>query len=118
MIWVVLKGENGGKASYLMEENPLGSGHYKATMRDLPFKDGEQVTYHLSLMEDGPNDSLVPASTFTYDVRDEKGALKGPALLLIGIIAVSSIALILLGAYLFVRRNKDVLVDGSGPFDE
>ncbi len=118
MIWVVLKGENGGKASYLMEENPQGSGQYRITMKDLPFKDGEQVTYHLSLTEDGPNDSLVPASTFTYDVRDENGVLNGPALLFIGIIAISSFALILMGAYLFMRRNRDVLVEGTGPFEE
>ncbi len=117
-IWVVLKGGSGRKVSYLMEELPLGSGHYVISMRDLPFKDGELVTYHLSLTEGGPNDSLVPASTFTYEVRAREGGLEGTALLFIAIIAISLTALILLGAYLFIGRNKDVPVEGSGPIEE
>ncbi|MCU0799233.1 MAG: tandem-95 repeat protein [Candidatus Thermoplasmatota archaeon] len=117
-IWVVLKGGSGSKVSSLMEEFPLGSGHYKISMKDLPFKDGELVTYHLSLTEGGPNDSLVPASTFTYDVSAKEGGLEGTAILFIAIIAISLTALILLGAYLFMKRNEDVLVEGSGPFEE
>ncbi len=61
-IWVVFSDGN----SYPMVESKYGS--YDLILVDLNWEDGQMVSYHLSMTEDGPNDTIYPASEFTYKI--------------------------------------------------
>ncbi len=109
-IWVVFS----DSTSYRMIE--LGSGSYQLVLEDPNWEDGQLVSYHLSMTEAGPNDSIYPASEFTYLVPEEEDdPVPTLALVLIGLV-VLGVSIILFA--IFKKGGADELRYDDVPYEE
>ncbi len=92
-IWVVFS----DSSSYRMVE--VGSGTYGLILNDPGWEDGQIVSYHLSMTEGGPNDSIYPASEFTYLViEEEDDPIPTLVMILIGLV-VLGVSIILFATF-------------------
>ncbi len=110
VIWVIFS----DRSSYRMSE--VGSGTYEMILNDPSWEDGQIVSYHLSMTEGGPNDSIYPTREFTYFASEEEDdPIPMMAIILIGLVVLG--AMIILFA-IFKKGGVDELRYDEALYEE